>query len=681
MKDKVMKPWLPMTYKEERGKVAVQMWGRKYTSGSRSFLESIMSQDKEILANPIRIVGTENGKEIKWGEFTNLIMNNSDENAVSIVSSAQSDAFVLNVSMNTEYDGCIDLGLTIVPQGTRPGKIMGIDVGQKTEYSLERLWLEIPLKHEIAKLYHVFPNGNFIVNGETVKAHGFKQAGELAENMQMAFKEQIFIGNDDVGICVFAESDKDRQVKDEEKAVECIKKDDEYLLRIRLLDSEPIKWKDKSIANGMHSVPLSYRMGIIATPLKPFPQNPYKEKAVHIDCFKKIPTDMQYDEFLLSPFEDTDEIVLDRIKRLGVGTLYLHEKWNDLQNSPFLTKRTAERAKTIIKEAHKRNIKVIPYFGYEISTLSPYWSKLGDGVMKKEAETNSTLQWFRYPSQRAPRVCFNTEWQDIFVENIEKIFDELDFDGIYLDSAVFPWSCANESHGCGYRDENGKLHNTYTIWAVRNLMKRLYKICEKHGGILNNHTCGSFNIASMSFCHSLWEGETIQQPLMIGEINKLPDGYYRSVINGQKFGLPVNMLCYSNPPEWTFSKALSQALLFGCLPKPNDVGEPLDEMASVWNLFDKFSFDGNQTWHYYFENNKFSSSDDKIKISYYKNGSKYLLICCNAVNKEVNADIIFKESNFKIISAVNASEDKFNGQILNEKFEGFGYKLLLAETF
>lgn len=680
MTEKVMKPWVPMKYKEEKDAVVVEMWGRKYISGKASFLERIVSQNKEILASGIRLTGTENGKEIKWGEFVNLIMDNSDENAVSIVSTAQSDAFVLNVSMNIEYDGCIDLGLTIVPQGTRPGKIMGIDVGQKNEYSLERLWLEIPLNPEIAKLYHVFPNGKFVVDGKTVEEHGFRQAGELRENMHTAFKEQIFIGNDEAGLCVFAESDQNRQLEDKAKAVEYIKKDDEYLLRLRLLDFEPPQWREKSDGNGMHSIPLTYRMGIIATPLKPFPENPYKERAVHIDCFKKIPAEMQYDEFLLSSFEDTEETVLDRIKRLGVGTLYLHEKWNDLQNSPFLTKRTAERVKKIIDEAHKRDIKVIPYFGYEISTLLPYWSKVGDRVMKKEAETNTYLQWFRYPAQRAPRVCYASEWQNIFIENIERLFDKFDFDGIYLDSAVFPWQCANESHGCGYRDENGRLHNTYTIWAVRDLMKRLYAIAEMHGGVLNNHTCGSFNVASMSFCHSLWEGETIQQPLMLGTINELPEGYYRSVINGRKFGLPVNMLCYSNPPVWTFSNALSQALLFGCLPKPNDVGKPLEEMSLIWNIFDKITFDGNTSWHYYFENSEFTASDERVKISYYRNGNRYLLICANAVNQTVDTKITFKESDFKIISALNTSADKFDGKHLCDIFEGFGYKLLLVEN-
>ena len=319
MKNKVMPPWTPMKYSENGNNVTTEMWGRKYISGDKSFLESVISQGEELLAGPIRIVETENGKDIVWGEFTNLLMNDSDEETVCIVSAAQSEAFLLNVSMKIEYDGCVDFGLTVAPQGTRPGRVMGYDIGQKPGYKLTRLWMEIPLKSEVAKVFHMFPNSDITVNGKDVEKAGFKQAGEVADIMQMPFMEQLFIGNDNVGFCVFAETDEGRQLDDKKRAVECIREKDEYILRIRLLDSEPYNWIEKDVTNGMNLLPITFRMGFIATPLRPFPENPYKERAVHIDCFKKIPNDMLYDEFLLSPYEDTDELVIDRIKRLGVN--------------------------------------------------------------------------------------------------------------------------------------------------------------------------------------------------------------------------------------------------------------------------------------------------------------------------------------------------------------------------
>lgn len=113
---------------------------------------------------------------------------------------------------------------------------------------------------------------------------------------------------------------------------------------------------------------ISYRIAFQASPVREFPKNPYTEKRLHIDCFKKISND--YDEFLRNPVVDSDrEIGYDRIKRLGVTTLILHEKWNQIQNCWELTLPTQRRIKEIIEECRKRDIKVVLYFGYEISTL------------------------------------------------------------------------------------------------------------------------------------------------------------------------------------------------------------------------------------------------------------------------------------------------------------------------
>ena len=161
---------------------------------------------------------------------------------------------------------------------------------------------------------------------------------------------------------------------------------------MRLIDEEPYAWRhlDKNDPKERtYLEPLSFRFGILTTPVKPLENNLVREKAVHIDCFKKIPE--SYEQFLGGEYENTGEITLDRMKRLGVNTLYLHEKWNDLQNSPFLTTKTDKRLCYIIDECHKRNIKVIPYFGYEISTLSPYFSEM---IRDVEVTSDKIGRWY-----------------------------------------------------------------------------------------------------------------------------------------------------------------------------------------------------------------------------------------------------------------------------------------------
>ena len=682
MKSKILEPFIPISVTENEDGCAVNLWGRSYIQSEKSLLSQIISQGQELLASPVRLVGTENGHEIVWEDMKNFIMNDSDEAKTTICSTMQSGAFIVNATMDIEYDGCVDMNLTVVPKGRTARQTMGLDLDglNSLAFSLSKLWLEIPFKTEVGKLYEFYPLGFINIDGEEINSeeeinHPL-QSGHIPNIIRFPFEEQVFVGNDNVGLGMFLESDKNMTSPDG-KYIEIIKKADEVVLRLKLIDGEPEIWKEKGTLGGIDLHPISYRIGLMATPVRPFPENPYEERNLHIDCFKKILVD--YEEFLFEPFEDTDEITFDRIERLGVNTLYLHEKWNDMQNSPFLTKRAADRLKLIVNEAHKRGIKVIPYFGYEISTLSPYWGKMGDEIMLRETEKNYNWSWYRQPPQRALKVCYNSDWQDIYVEGIKNMLDEFKFDGIYIDSMVRPLQCRNEKHGCGYRDLEGNLHPTYPVWAIRKLLKRLYEIVTERGGIINNHTCASFNLAAMPFCHSMWEGEAIQQTLMQGNVSELPDGHFRSVFAGRNLGVPVNMLCYSNPPVWEFPQALSMAVPFGIMPKSNDTGEPLEIMKSIWDVIDGFDFEGAKWLPFYEKNNEIEVDDENIKVSCYKNGEKLLLMCANAVDRPANGTIKLlggKKRITKISTSCNV-EDK--GDCLEFDAKRFDYAVILLE--
>lgn len=615
MNKKILNIWDPVKSYEDDKKIFTEVWGRKYTAGNSSFIESIVSQKINILSEPVRLTGIENGLNIQWGKTENFLMNDNSDEESTVCSCCESRAFVVNTTVKTEFDGCMNVGLSVMPRGRSVKQCFGLEEDSLNSRTLEKLYLEIPINKNVAKFYHFFPNSAFVLNNKTVESNSFTQADCIEGHMQMPFKEQVLISNDDVGIGVFFESDKGFQ-NEKEKCVEIFETEKSVVLRYRLFDSEPYAWRDKGDENGIDLYPIMFNFGIQVTPVKPFPDNQYEEHAIHIDCFVKISEN--YEGFLLNKY-DSNETMLDRYKRLGVNTLYIHEKWNDIQNSPFLTEKTAKRLKIIVSEAHKRNIKVIPYFGYEISTLSPYFSKLGGKVMRVGENPNYEWHWYRYPYQRDPMVCYNSNWQDIFADGIENLIDEFNFDGIYLDGTIRPMGCSNEKHGCGYRDAEDKLHMTYPIWSVRKMMKRLYKIIDGRGGIINCHGSAAFNVSVLSFCHSIWEGEMIQSKLMNGSIDVIPDGHCRSVFTGRKFGVVTYMLCYSNPPVWNFESAIAQSIAYGIYPKPNDSGKPLELMSDLWNITDKFNFKG-AVWHpYYSKDNIADVSDGSVTVSYYEN--------------------------------------------------------------
>ena len=253
--------------------------------------------------------------------------------------------------------------------------------------------------------------------------------------------------------------------------------------------------------------------------------------------------------------------------------------------------------------------------------------------------------------------------------------DEFDFDGLYLDSIKPSRECSNEKHGCGYRDREGRLHDTYPVFAVRKLMKRLCAMVEKRGGTICTHSAGDFSMATMAFSHCIWEGETVQSQFLKGTLNEAPEGYYRAIYTGRNIGLPINMLCYSNPPTWTFRQAMSNALPYGIIPKPVDVGDPLEYMSKVWSVLDEFSVE-NANWMPYFSNG-IKVSSDKVRFSCYEREGDMLAFVANMVNKHSGTiSVTLPADATLIVDAISSEILAKNTDSLKISLDGFDHRIL-----
>lgn len=679
MNEILSKIWTPVTTFEKDGTVEANVWGRKYTAREKSFLESIISQETELLAEPVRIYGIENGKECVWENATHRILPESDE-VTHICSSFQSESFILNVTNTIEFDGFMDIGITIVPRGLPVEKIGGFGTEDRN-YVLEKLWFEIPLKNEIAKTYQIFRRNDIVKDGKFLAGwDDYQKTGYIPDNMSAGHKGEFYVGNDYVGISVMSESAKDWQYEDEYKAIEIVREGDKAILRCHLLDSEPEKWVGKGRDNGIDMSPITFRLFLQVTPIKPLPDDLYEERAVHIDAYTKVKED--YEEYLFSEYEDSGEIILDRFKRLGVNTLYLHEKWNDMQNSFILTQKTQDRIALIVKEAHKRGMKVIPYFGFEISTFSPYWKECGEEVMRIEDDEREARMWYRVPYQRDAQVCYGSKWNEMWVKGVVGLMDKFGFDGLYLDGTIVPMPCKNEKHGCGWRDKDGNLHPTYPIRRIRKLMKEVFIEVEKRGGRINLHS-GFQHTFGIGFTHSLVSGEQAQWKLMKGEIKELPEGYFRTLFAMRKTGVNVFAVAYVKEPVWTFRQGVMCSILFGVLPKPTG-GEPLEIVSEIWSVLDKYDMKG-ATWHPYYEVGAITSSDERVKASYYErevNGKKVRFVfCANTTIEPVsNVKLTIDGGNICVTAGMNTETFKVLGNSISLDLGNFDGCIFIAES-
>ena len=674
---KIPNPFIPLRITTQGLSHTVEVIGRSYTLGADGMVNSIKSEGRELLASPMRLVLEEDGENAKFqndyseNESESFIQNRSDEKTV-ICGCKQSERFIVDFCTTINFDGSCDIDLKLMPKGLTVAQALGVENFQPLNFKLDHLWFEIPLNNDIFRLYHMYPGGEKYCHDSTViERSSTSGSGVIPKGgFFVPFKPIFWLGNEERGLGWYAENDKNWQCADEKKAMEIICTEKETILRIHLLDSYPQKWISDYTKGYSHFAPIDFHFGFQATPVKPFPENPYIHNALHLDCGIKVKGN--YRDFL------DKENRFDKLKEKGVNTLILHEKWNKSQNWFDLSEYTEAQLKYIVDQCHKRGIRVYTYFGYEISTMSPMWSQLAEKVVNKDKNGKFGGGWWRVPFQRALSVCYNNEYADYFVQGIAKIMDTCNIDGIYLDSTANPRFCHNVEHGCGWYDNEGKIHGSYPIIAIRDLFQKLHMVVKSRGGHINVHLYGVVNFTILPFVDQIWCGETLQSELMKGNTACLDLDFFRTEYIGRNMGVPTEFIAYERRPYWKFEDALSCAMLHGILPRPNDIEYPLELMSRVWKIIDSFPV-ANSEWMPYWKNNVISS-DEKVKVSYYRyttlsKKEQLLAFVVNTSSKTLeNVTITFEENCSKATDVMENIECGFTFDI-----PPYGNKILFVE--
>ncbi len=639
----MMRPFIPLEVEKDGLMHRVRVLSGEMCFGADALPVSMRSEQTELLAGAVRVCGVEDGRPIVWdtrypeNESESFLQCRSAERAV-LCGAMASPRFIVDTCVTAEYDGNIQIDLKVMPRGKTVAQVFGIAESERIRYQLDRLWLEIPIRKEMVSLFSMFPESTIrLKNGEKLPVTATSCSGEVpVEDVSLPFKALLWLGNEDRGLGFFAESAENWQPADPERTLEICHFGEETVLRVRLLDSHPKTWQEDPAEGSDAYAPLTFSFGLQMTPVKPFPRNPYPIHGLHLDCFVKIPGN--YGEFL------SRENRFDRLKRMGVDTLILHEKWNKSQNWFELSEFTRNQLSFIVSECHRRGIRVLTYFGYEISSLAPVFSKNQQMVRVQTEDGKQTGGWYRVPFQRDYVVCYNTQWQERFLKGIAEIMDTCHIDGIYLDGTSRPLCCANELHGCGYRDADGTLHGTYPIQPIRRMFQKLYQVVHSRGGIINVHAYGYQNFTALPYIDLSWYGENLQTDYVKGNFRDVPLPYFRAEYTGRNMGVPVEFIAYEHRPVWNFENAIAIALVHGILPRPNDIEGPLEQMAKIWQIMDRFPVE-QSTFHPYW-NNGAEASDDKVKISYYRyeslGGHSFLLVFCANTSKEDKTDVTIR---------------------------------------
>ena len=584
-----MDPWTPVTVDSVDGKLAVSVWGRTCRFDDCPLPIGIATAGREMLARPIRLVGELDGEPLEWPDKgRGVILHSCDDGQATVLGYQPSECgkVILNTSVRIEFDGAMFIDVKVMSGG---------GPGEEDVRRLTRLWLEVPLRGESAGLFHYWPQVHM---GAGPDFNTDNSGAVPADGMSLPFKPFLWLGWEEGGLCWFAESDRDWLVADEDRAIEVLPNGEVTTLRLRLLDDEPPAWKGIKPVWRHRIRPLVFRMGFQATPVKPMPAEPLA---------LRVGFHHTYNVLRRISKDDSDRTVLDALVERGINTVAFHEGWQILQNYGWPG--DVDRVKQAVDACHDRGLKVWAYFGYELTSLAPEWGDHADDWLTKNIDGVPAGGWRRWPAQRDYIVCPASGWQDELVERITHMVEVCGFDGLYLDQTNAPFGCANESHGCGYRDADGELHISFPIRAARNVMKRLYRLMHSRGGHIEVHQSSGCVIPTMAFAHSYFDGEHL---IWHDKFKDDPNGSiglaaFRAEFAGRNFGIPAAFM--AAPDSQAFP------LLHGITNRP--LSRHDESRRQVWAVTDKFRLAG-ADWQPYWRNASLLSSDhDMVKASAY----------------------------------------------------------------
>lgn len=647
IKDIVPEPWTPIK-KIENG---FEVWNRKIKIGKLLQPEKIENGKKEMLLSPVKLEIDVDG--IKFFEKKLLKAKNTE---ILYSQKFEGKNIEGEINLKGEFDGFMKYTLIINPKGNA---------------EIKKIILEIPLDKNIVTHYHHGGIGTPSSYSELKITKGY---GKLPENgLKLPFTDEIWLGNDEMGIEWCAETDRYWSLKNHSECVQVFKDGEKAILRINFVN-KPITIEKQ----------VKYEWAILPTPVKVM----NKELLYNL---RFAQGGFILDNSMKELHPETEKYI-DALVEGGVNA-YCQWAWEKnpfaLWNEDFgvpgyrptpLNEIRKEAFKKAIEIAHKKGIKWIVI--YALWNLHDDWPDVGS-YWKEQARypLNPSFGGYLYCSQKA--------FADWYIYTLRKTIIETGIDGVFLDSSPDPHLCSNLHHGCGYIDDEGKVHGSYPVFANREFHKRIYYLFHgelKKNGLVYAHNSHFIFASVESFVdvHHCGEGSTLDRDILI------PKFY------GYPFGIPVSFTRWNNPvyPEkrmnsWRFvlqcdstikahpSMVISKNLLpeekqsYGKGPgREYYINLGYDEngeiVYKIWQLYKKFSFE-NSIWIPNWKIEKFVKvKDPDIWVCMHLNKGKEAIVVISSFKEEKFDGFIefnwkemgFEFPDFKIIDWIIDKEIK-----------------------
>lgn len=601
--------------------------GRSARLGPLLLPEQITAAGQPLLAGPVRLVSE---PDVLSGVVGKAAVTKNTGDLARWEWTGESSQLSIRSAMTGECDGLMWYEIVITP---------------KKPLKLSSLRIEIPRIRNTALYLHA---ANFAWPG---LSRGLQETGGAWHE---GFMPYVWLGDEERGLAWCAESDQGWMLDKPANALQATTSAAVVRFTATILDHE------ETITS-----PITLRFGLQASPVKPV-SFAWRAKA-------RIVHGITYDA--CKP-DSNGHMLLDDLRDAGAKTVVYHQMWTDYYGK--VTTPYGDDLRRLIAECHKRGMKLIVYIGYGLARNAP--------ELKGHHDEWSNLPLIPWETTYQPEhevfdaTCARSGWSEWLVKGIDKLFTDYELDGLYFDGTSEAMRCENESHGCGWRDSDGRLHETYAVLAVRSLMRRIADVVHSHrrDAILDVHMSASLTLPTLSFCDSYWDGEQFQS-LTRADKFELPLDAFRTEFMGWAHGLDAEFLCYEGQP-FSLGEAIALAWLHGVEVRPYP--SSLKSIAPIWRAMDGFGATTAQ-WLPYWSGSGIAAEDASTKASSYLKNGKALLFVSHLKREPVTTALRLDGKTLKLGPGKLYAKDAISGATidlaedrLTLSFDGMTYKLI-----
>ncbi len=342
-------------------------------------------------------------------------------------------------------------------------------------------------------------------------------------------------------------------------------------------------------------------------------------------------------------FQDKNDVkasCLDRVHDSGVNTIIFHQGWSSIQS--HYTAAHPVELRQLIEACHKKQMKILLYFGFELSDKAPEFHKYHRQALRLNPDRPTPKLYKVRHDQKSQTVCYGGDWQNFITFAINKTLDDFKCDGIFIDAAMVPYPCPNELHGCGWRDSAGKLHATQPTYNYIKMIRRIHNIVKARGGTITGNQA---TFPLWPYCDSVWMGEGYRYK-QLGEnpVKGIPLHQWRILFDGKNLGRPGELLMYEYPENWRRDAAWMLAGLHNMYVRPEIwwTGAYLEKVLEIRKAIRKYASANTEFMPYWKKQVPVTANSRDVLISAWQSPDGMLLWLGNTSGKQVKSDILLK---------------------------------------